>query len=66
MNHEIREVHELEDLRALAELFAVVWGRPGEPPISSDILKALVRRGHRYSYWPFGARSVHAERRQTS
>ena len=26
MNHEIREVHELEDLRALAELFAVVWG----------------------------------------
>ena len=28
--------------------------------------KPLVRRGHRYSYWPFGARSVHAERRQTS
>src|SRR5436190_1540210 len=46
MNHEIREVHELEDLRALAELFAVVWGRPGEPPISSDILKALVHSGN--------------------
>jgi len=46
MNHEIRELHELEDLRALAELFAVVWGRPGEPPISSDILKALVHSGN--------------------
>jgi predicted GNAT superfamily acetyltransferase len=46
MNHEIRELHELEDLRALAELLAVVWGRPGEPPISSDILKALVHSGN--------------------
>jgi len=38
---EIRELSDLQDLRELAELFAVVWGRPGEPPISSDILKAL-------------------------
>ncbi len=38
----IEELTELEDLRELAELFAVVWGRPGEPPITSDILKALV------------------------
>jgi predicted GNAT superfamily acetyltransferase len=37
----IRELVEIEDLRELAELFAVVWGRPGEAPINSDILKAL-------------------------
>jgi len=42
----IREVAEIEDLRELAELFAVVWGRPGEPPISSDILKALAHSGN--------------------
>ena len=41
----IRELAELEDLRQLADLFAVVWGRPGEPPISSDILKALAHSG---------------------
>jgi len=43
---EIRELTELEDLRQLAELFAVVWGRPGEPPISSDILRALAHSGN--------------------
>ena len=37
---DIRELTELEDLRELAELFAVVWGRAGEP-IGSDILRAL-------------------------
>jgi predicted GNAT superfamily acetyltransferase len=42
----IAELTELEDLRELAELFAVVWGRPGEPPIISDILKALVHSGN--------------------
>ncbi len=35
------------DLRRLAELFAVVWGRPvDDPPISSDILKALAHSGN--------------------
>jgi predicted GNAT superfamily acetyltransferase len=42
----IRELEEIEDLRELAELFAVVWGRPGEPPINSDILKALAHSGN--------------------
>jgi len=43
---EIRELSELPDLRQLADLFAVFWGRPGEPPISSDILKALAHSGN--------------------
>jgi len=46
MKYEISGLSELADLRRLAELFAVVWGRPGEPPISSDILKALAHSGN--------------------
>jgi predicted GNAT superfamily acetyltransferase len=42
----VRELAGIEDLRELAELFAVVWGRPGEPPINSDILKALAHSGN--------------------
>ena len=42
----IAELTKLEDLHELAELFAVVWGRPGEPPINSDILKAFVHSGN--------------------
>lgn len=42
----IMELSVLEDLRELAELFASVWGRPGEPPINSDILKALALSGN--------------------
>jgi predicted GNAT superfamily acetyltransferase len=30
----------------MAELFAVVWGRAGEPPVNSDILKALAHSGN--------------------
>ncbi len=43
---DIVELDELEDLVALAELFASVWGRPGQPPINSDILKALSHSGN--------------------
>jgi predicted GNAT superfamily acetyltransferase len=43
---EIRELHDFEELRDLAELFAVVWGRAGEPPIGSDVLKALAQSGN--------------------
>ena len=46
MSPEIVELTEVEDLRELAELFAVVWARPGEPPISSDVLKALAHSGN--------------------
>lgn len=40
------ELADLEDLHELAELFAVVWGRPAEPAINSDILKALAHSGN--------------------
>ena len=46
MTTSIRELAKIEDLHELAELFAVVWGRPGEPPINSDILKALAHSGN--------------------
>ena len=46
MSFSIRELGEIEDLRELAELFAVVWGRPAEHPINSDILKALAHSGN--------------------
>jgi predicted GNAT superfamily acetyltransferase len=42
----IRELADIKDLRELADLFAVVWGRPREPPINSDILKALAHSGN--------------------
>jgi predicted GNAT superfamily acetyltransferase len=43
---EIAQLTQLEDLRALEKLFAAVWGRPDEPPISSDTLRALVHSGN--------------------
>lgn len=46
MSLDIREVREQADLRALAELFAVIWGRPGDPPIGSDVLTALANSGN--------------------
>jgi predicted GNAT superfamily acetyltransferase len=42
----ISELRELEDIRALERLFAEVWGRPGEPPIESDVLMALAHSGN--------------------
>ena len=42
----IAELSEVSDLRELEELFAVVWEHPGEPPISSNILKALSLSGN--------------------
>ena len=58
MSADIRELSELEDLRQLAELFAVVWGRPGKPPISSDILKALAHSGNYLSGAYVGGRLI--------
>ena len=46
MGYDIGELRALDDLRELAELFAAVWGRPGEPPISSDILRAMSHSGN--------------------
>jgi predicted GNAT superfamily acetyltransferase len=42
---EIRELEDIRDLRQLAELLAVVWGRPGEPSLGEDVLKALAHSG---------------------
>lgn len=42
----ISELTELDDLRALERLFAEVWERPGDPPIGSDVLKALSHSGN--------------------
>jgi predicted GNAT superfamily acetyltransferase len=38
---ELQELSDFEDIRELAELLAVVWARPGSPPIASDVMKAL-------------------------
>ncbi|MDQ6877804.1 MAG: GNAT family N-acetyltransferase [Candidatus Dormibacteraeota bacterium] len=42
----ISEIDDLESLRELEELFSSIWQRPGEPPINSDILKALAHSGN--------------------
>ncbi len=42
----IVELTELDDLRELAELFRRVWGIEGDPPIDSDVLKALAHSGN--------------------
>jgi len=46
LNVEIRELSDLEDLARLSDLFADVWGKSGEPPINSGILKALAHSGN--------------------
>jgi predicted GNAT superfamily acetyltransferase len=43
---EIRELDDVDDLRALAHLFAVVWGTSDAEPIDSDVLKALSLSGN--------------------
>jgi len=42
----ITELSELGDLRALERLFAEVWERPDDPPLESDVLKALALSGN--------------------
>ncbi|HYM66931.1 MAG TPA: GNAT family N-acetyltransferase [Patescibacteria group bacterium] len=42
----ISELTALDDLRELADLFAGVWQRSGEPPIGSDVLRALAHSGN--------------------
>lgn len=46
MTVEIRELGEVEDLQALAELFADIWGTPAELPVSANTLKALAGSGN--------------------
>jgi predicted GNAT superfamily acetyltransferase len=42
----ITELSELDDLRALERLLAEVWARPDDPPLESDVLKALALSGN--------------------
>jgi len=42
----IKELSQLDDLVAASELFASIWGRTDEPPLSTDILKALAMSGN--------------------
>jgi predicted GNAT superfamily acetyltransferase len=42
----ISELHELDELRELQALFTSIWERPGEPPINSDLLRALSHSGN--------------------
>jgi predicted GNAT superfamily acetyltransferase len=42
----ISELHELQDLRELEELFTAIWERPDEPPINAAILRALSHSGN--------------------
>ena len=46
MSAVISELIELDDLRELSRLFAGVWQRSGEPPVLSDVLKALAHSGN--------------------
>jgi len=54
----IVELTEIEDLRKLEDLFADVWGRPGEPTLTSDVLKALAHSGNYVCGAYAGARLV--------
>jgi predicted GNAT superfamily acetyltransferase len=46
MELSIRELAGIDQLRELAEVLAEVWGRPGEPPVNADVLKALAHSGN--------------------
>ena len=54
----IVELKEIDDLRKLADLFAEVWGRPGEHALTSDVLKALAHSGNYVSGAFEGSRLV--------
>lgn len=58
MTAAIRELSAIEDLRQLSGLLAVVWGRPGEPSLDSDVLKALAHSGNYISGAFAGAKMV--------
>jgi predicted GNAT superfamily acetyltransferase len=42
----ISELRELDELRELEALFTAIWERPEEPPVNSDILRALAHSGN--------------------
>lgn len=46
MKIDVRELSEMAELDEVAELFAVVWGQPGQAMINSDTLRALQHSGN--------------------
>jgi predicted GNAT superfamily acetyltransferase len=54
----ISELRELDELRELEELFTAIWERPEEPPVNSDILRALAHSGNYVVGARFGNRMV--------
>lgn len=42
----VSELHELDEMLELEALFATIWDRPGKPPVSSDMLRALSHSGN--------------------
>jgi predicted GNAT superfamily acetyltransferase len=42
----IGELHDLEDLRELEALLAAIWERSDDPPINTDLLRALAHSGN--------------------
>jgi predicted GNAT superfamily acetyltransferase len=54
----ILELHKLEDLRELERVFAAVWERPDEPPIGSDLMRALAHSGNYIAGARHGTRLV--------
>jgi predicted GNAT superfamily acetyltransferase len=43
---EINKLDQMPQMHELAELFATIWGRPGEPPLDSSTLQALSHSGN--------------------
>jgi predicted GNAT superfamily acetyltransferase len=43
---DIGELHELEELRELETLLSAIWGKPDEPPINIELLRALAHSGN--------------------
>ena len=43
---DIKELESMPEMHDLAELFATIWGRPGEPPLDASTLQALSHSGN--------------------
>lgn len=43
---EVRELSSIEELRAAAGMFGLVWGRSESPPVSMELLRALSKAGN--------------------
>ena len=60
MSAELRELHDLGDLREVVAIFERIWGRTDEPPLNADTLKALTHSGNYVAGAFIGGRMVGA------